>query len=195
MAERRARSQAGSLALAAEGETPWHFADLVLWRHRAGLSAPEGRALPEPIALELDGRHTDAAAAWDELGCPYEAAVALCLADDEAAVAEAHARLREMGAAAAAKIAARRLRERGVRGIARGPRRATREHPAGLTPRELTVLDLVAEGISNAEIAERLFVSPRTVDYHVSALLRKLDARTRGEAVAAARRLGVVEPR
>jgi DNA-binding CsgD family transcriptional regulator len=185
----------GALALAAAGESAWAYAELALWRHRAGLDVACHRPPPAPVALELEGRHIDASAAWDELGCSYEAAVALSLADDDTALTEAHRRLREMGAGAAAKIAARRLRERGVRGIARGPRRATRRNPAQLTPREATVLDLVAEGLSNAEIAERLFVSPRTVDYHVSALLRKLDARTRGGAVAAGRRLGAVEPR
>ena len=186
---------AGALAFAAAGESPWTYAELALWRHRAGLAVPRGLGVPEPIALELDGRHADAAAAWDRLGCPYEAAVALSLADDDAALTGAHARLREMGAAPAAKLAARRLRERGVRGIARGPRPATRTNPAGLTARELSVVGLLAEGLSNAEIAARLFVSPRTVDYHVSAVLRKLDARTRGEAVAAARRAGALETR
>ena len=184
---------AGALELAAEGESPWTYAELLLWRRRADLEVAPDRPLPEPIAFELDGRHAEAAAAWDRLGSPYEAAVALSLAEDDAAVSDAHARLREMGATAAAKIAARRLRERGVRGIARGPRRATRENPAGLTARELSVIGLLAEGLSNSEVAQRLFVSPRTVDYHVSALLRKLDARTRGEAVASARRLGVLK--
>jgi DNA-binding CsgD family transcriptional regulator/tetratricopeptide (TPR) repeat protein len=182
-------------ALAADGETPWPYAELVLWRHRAGLGASLDRPLPEPIALELDGRHAEAAAVWERMGCPYEAAVALCLADDEDAIAEAHRRLQAVGAAPAAKIAARRLRERGVRGVARGPRATTLSNPAQLTARELGVLDLVAAGLSNAEVAERLFVSPRTVDSHVSALLRKLDARTRGEAVAAARRMGILESR
>jgi DNA-binding CsgD family transcriptional regulator len=62
-----------------------------------------------------------------------------------------------------------------------------------VTARELDVLRLVADGLRNAEIAERLFLSPRTVDYHVSSLLRKLGAHTRGEAVAAARRLNLLE--
>ena len=71
----------------------------------------------------------------------------------------------------------------------RGPRPSTRENPAGLTARELDVLALVAEGLRNAQIAERLVVSEKTVDHHVSAILRKLDVRTRGEASAEAARL------
>jgi DNA-binding CsgD family transcriptional regulator/tetratricopeptide (TPR) repeat protein len=182
-----------AFAFASEGESPWPLACLALWRHRAGIDAVVDRAMPDPVALELAGRPVEAAAAWDRLGSPYEAAVALCLADDIAAITDAHRRLRELGAGAAAKIAARRLRERGVRGVARGPRATTRSNSALLTNRELSVLRLVADGLTNGEVARRLFVSPRTVDYHVSAILRKLDARSRGEAVAAARRLGVVE--
>lgn len=81
---------------------------------------------------------------------------------------------------------ARRLRERGVRDLARRPRASTRADPAGVTAREVEVLRLIAEGLRNADIAERLFVSPKTVDHHVSAVLAKLDARTRAEAAARA---------
>ncbi len=86
---------------------------------------------------------------------------------------------------------AQRLRELGARGIPRGPRPRTREHPAGLTRREVEVLSLLAEGMRNAEIAERLVVSTKTVDHHVSAILRKLDVRNRGEAAAEAARRGL----
>ena len=85
----------------------------------------------------------------------------------------------------------RRLRERGVRGLPRGPRRSTRSNSANLTSRELEVLGLVTEGLRNAEIAERLFLSEKTVDHHVSSILRKLDARTRAEASVKAVRLGL----
>jgi DNA-binding NarL/FixJ family response regulator len=76
--------------------------------------------------------------------------------------------------------------------VPRGPRPKTSANPAGLTARELEVLELLAEGLPNAEIAERLVVSPRTVDHHVSAILRKLDVRTRGEAGAQAARRGLI---
>ena len=127
---------------------------------------------------------------WAEIGCPYEAALARADGDDDA-LHGALAELQELGAHPAAAIVARRLRAGGARGLPRGPRRLTRENPANLTPREVEVLALVAQGLRNRQIAERLFLSPKTVGHHVGAILRKLEVQTRGEAGAAARRLGV----
>ena len=92
-------------------------------------------------------------------------------------------------------ILACRLRDRGVRGVPRGPRPRTSENPSGLTAREVEVLALLTEGLRNVEIAERLVVAPKTVDHHVSAVLRKLRVRTRAEAAAEAVRLGLAGER
>jgi DNA-binding NarL/FixJ family response regulator len=83
------------------------------------------------------------------------------------------------------------LRERGARGVPRGMRPATKANPANLTPRELEVLLLVAQGLRNAEVAGRLVLSERTVDHHVSSILRKLGVRSRAEASVEAVRLGL----
>ncbi len=83
-----------------------------------------------------------------------------------------------------------RLRELGVP-VPRGSSPATRANPGGLTDRQLDVLALLIDGLSNADIAARLVISRKTADHHVSAILGKLDVRSRGEAVAAARRLGL----
>jgi DNA-binding NarL/FixJ family response regulator len=119
--------------------------------------------------------------------------MALAWSDDEGLLRRAHDELRALGAPPAAALVARRLRERGARGVSRGPRPRTRANAAQLTSRELDVLRLVADGLRNAAVAERLFLSPRTVDHHVSSVLRKLGASTRGEAVAEARRLDLLE--
>jgi DNA-binding CsgD family transcriptional regulator len=100
--------------------------------------------------------------------------------------------LQGLGARPAARIVARRLRERGVRGLPRGPRPRTCQNPAGLTARELEVLVLLADGLRNAQIAQRLVVSEKTVDHHVSAVLRKLNVRSGGEASTEALRLGLL---
>jgi DNA-binding CsgD family transcriptional regulator/tetratricopeptide (TPR) repeat protein len=182
-----------ALELALRCPAPWEIGDLASWRSRAGVSveiAPT--AVARPFALQMSGDGAQAAELWAEIGCPYESALARGDTDDEGVLRRALDELKAMGAAPAAAIVARRLRRRGARGLPRGPRPSSRENPANLTRRELDVLRLVAEGLRNAEIAERLFLSTKTVDHHVSSILRKLGMRTRGEASAEARRLGLV---
>jgi len=69
---------------------------------------------------------------------------------------------------------------------------ATAAHTAALTPRESEILALVAEGRSNGEIGKQLFISTKTVSVHVSNILAKLDAASRTEAAAVARRRGLL---
>jgi DNA-binding NarL/FixJ family response regulator len=145
-----------------------------------------------PYAAQLAGDWEAAAAFWGAAGCPYEAALARADSDDEQQLRLAFDELVRLGARPAAAIVAGRLRRRGARGLPRGPRRTTRENPAGLTQRQLEVLELVAEGLRDSEIADRLFLSERTVGHHVSAILRKLGVRNRSQATAEAVRLGLV---
>ena len=139
----------------------------------------------------MSGQWSRASALWTEIGCPYEAALALGDATEDEILRDALVELHRLGARPAASIVARRLRRRGARGLPRGPRAATRRNSAHLTPREVEVLALVVQGLQNAEIAARLFLSQRTVEHHVSAVLRKLDVRTRGQAGIKAARLGL----
>jgi DNA-binding CsgD family transcriptional regulator/tetratricopeptide (TPR) repeat protein len=184
-----------ALDLAVRREAWWIVGELACWRRRAGIVEGIPDEIPEPWAAELAGDWKRAAELWEALDAPYEVALALAAADEEATVRDALERLRLLGAQPAAAIVARRLRKRGVRSLPRGPRPTTQANPAGLTSRQLEVLRLVAEGLPNAEIAGRLVLSERTVDHHVSAILRKLGVRRRGEAAVAARRLGLVEDR
>jgi DNA-binding CsgD family transcriptional regulator/tetratricopeptide (TPR) repeat protein len=173
---------------------PWALGELCVWRRRAGLHDEVRTAgMADHHRLELAGEWQAAAEAWRAFGRPYEAALALAEAPDVDALRRSHADLQAMGARPAAARVARALRERGARGLRLGPRTATRGNPAGLTRRELEVLRLVAEGLRNADIAAQLFLSAKTVDHHVSAILRKLGVQTRGQAGAAAARLGIVE--
>jgi DNA-binding CsgD family transcriptional regulator/tetratricopeptide (TPR) repeat protein len=170
----------------------WLAGELACWRRRVGVRERVSVKVAEPYALELAGDCEAAAGVWAELGCPYEAALVLAHADEQEPMRRGLDELNRLDARQAAAIVARRLRERGARSVPRGPRPATRENPAGLTARELEVLALVAAGLRNAEIAERLFLSGKTVDHHVSAILRKLDVRTRAQASADAVKLGLV---
>ncbi|MDX1622056.1 MAG: LuxR C-terminal-related transcriptional regulator, partial [Nitriliruptorales bacterium] len=127
---------------------------------------------------------------WSSDGMPYEQALELIRSAEVDATLDGLAILDRLGAEPAATIARHRLRELGVKSIPRGPQASTRENPMGLTDRQVDVLQLLVEGLTNAEIAEQLVVSVRTVDHHVSAILQKLRVDSRQEAVEVAASFG-----
>ena len=180
-----------ALARALAVDHRWTIGELASWRHRAGLPRPDDKPLPPPYEAEIAGDVRAAADFWNARGCHYDAALALAGSDDEDDLRESLHELQMLGARPAAAIVAQRLRERGARSVPLGPRAATQANPAGLTPRQLDVLELISLGDRNADIAAKLFLSEKTVDHHVSAILRKLGVHSRGQAAAEASRLGI----
>jgi DNA-binding CsgD family transcriptional regulator len=177
--------------LALNNKYTWHLGEVAIWLWRGGELRQAPAGTPVPYALEIAGDWRAAADAWERIGCPYEQALAL-LNGDESAQRAALSIFERLGAAPAAAIVRQRLRARGVRGLPRGPRPATQTNPLGLTPRQLEVLLLMAEGLRNTEIAERLSTIPKTVEHHVSAILAKLNAHSRSEAARIAHELGLI---
>jgi DNA-binding CsgD family transcriptional regulator len=171
--------------LALEKRHLWFAGELAYWQRQAGAPDAWPDWIAGPYRLQLEGSPEDAAAAWRACGCPYEAARALGESEREASLRDALSVLEHLGAGPAARAVRQKLRRLGAP-VPRGRRASTRSNPAELTTRELDVLRLVAAGKRNAEIADELVLSTRTVDHHVSAILRKLGVRTRGEATAAA---------
>ena len=169
----------------------WGRGALAVWLRRTGSSRELPRGLAEPYQRQLDGDWAGAARFWRDLDCPYEAALALLDAAEEDALREALEILTGLRAAAVIRVARKKMRDLGFRSIPAGPRAATREHPLGLTRREHEVLDLIMDGRTNAEIAGQLFISAKTVDHHVSAVLAKLGAPSRTVAASEAVRLGL----
>ena len=170
---------------------PWYVGELAIWLWRSGGLSEVPDRTPEPFALQMAGDWRAAADCWEQLGCPYEQAMAL-LDGDEPAQRAALAIFERLGAAPAAEMVRRQLRAAGVRGLPRGPRMATQKNPQGLTTRQLEILLLLAEGLHNTEIADRLSTTPKTAAHHVSAILAKFNARSRGEAVRIAYHLGIL---
>ena len=148
-------------------------------------------AVNHPFAVQARGDWQAAAKAWAELGCPYHQAAALADSNDPAALLEALPILDSLGAAPLARHVRAGLRQLGVANVPRGPMAGTRENPAGLTDRQLEVLRLLADGLTNGEIATQLVLSVRTVDRHVAEILAKLGVTSRHQAVARAAALGI----
>ena len=165
-------------------------AELLRYLARAGVPAEPFPGCPEPWAAGLRGDWRAAAGGWEAAGDPYEQALELAESGEPEPTLAGLRLLDALGATAPAALVRRRLRAMGAR-VPRGPQTATRANPARLTERQLAVLGLVSEGMTNAEIADRLVVSVRTVDHHVAAVLGKLGVRSRREAAAAAHEMGI----
>ena len=192
--ERTTHEARAALEVTVGHHSGWITGELAFWLWRAGaLTEPPAEAA-EPFALQIGGDWAGAAAAWRTLGCPYEAARALADSDDPSSLREALVAFEQLGARPAAVTIKRRLHDLGIRDIPRGPRPATRANPAHLTPREAEILTLIGAGTTNAEIAADLYLSPKTIEHHVSAILAKLGVRSRREAIHMARTLGVLPP-
>jgi DNA-binding CsgD family transcriptional regulator/tetratricopeptide (TPR) repeat protein len=183
----RAVAEAGpACGLALRRRHAWFAGELIYWCRVGGSPMAAPSWLAPPYLLQSRGHWRRAAAEWQRLGCPYEQARALSAGDPPAQI-EALEIFTRLGAAPAAGMLRQRLRGAGIRHLPRGPRAATRSNPFGLTPRELEILHCLTLGLTNGGIGAKLHVSPKTVDHHVSSVLSKLGAASRGEAARIAR--------
>jgi DNA-binding CsgD family transcriptional regulator len=168
----------------------WAEATMAAWSAAAGMSvAFQGKA-PRPYAAMIEGDWGAAADAFRDAGWTFDCALMLSLLDDQRSLAEALGIARALGAGPLEERTARRMRELGM-SIPPRRRSTTLANPAGLTSRQLEVLDLLAEGLTNTQIAERLFVSSRTAEHHVEAIFAKLGVSTRKEAARRSAELGL----
>ena len=174
--------------------TTQHRGHLIAWAVRLGEEHEALAGTPGHVASQINGRWQEAADAWHALGRPYERALALIEVSTPPALTEAFDILDRLGAGPAAALVAERLRSLGER-VPRGVRPSTRANPAGLTAREIEVLQLVVDGLTNGEIAAKLFVSDKTVEHHVSRILVKLGVTSRREAARTAHQLDLAVPR
>jgi DNA-binding CsgD family transcriptional regulator len=173
----------------------WAYAELALWLsilgEKVALDDARRQQLPPAHRAHIEGSWGEAAESWRALGCPYEQAIALSNGDEEAKRG-ALAIFESLGARPAARNLRRAMIASGIRSISIGPRAARRKHAAGLTRRQQQVLELIATGLTNLEIAERLGLALRTAENHVAAVLALLEAPNRGHAAQIARERGLL---
>lgn len=169
---------------------PWFAGSLALWLWKLGRLEDIPSGIAAPFMLTIEGEPMDAAEVWKAKGAPYEQALALMHGNQKARVSALRS-FEQLGATVPASRIRRDLLREGVK-VPRGQSKSTQEHAAGLTARQAEVLELLAEGLTNTEIADRLFISYRTVENHVSAILMKLDSPTRDAAADVARDQGLL---
>lgn len=189
----RVLEAAGRLALVGSApDTRWPAGHLAVWLRRLGIPFEEPADIPEPFRSSLDGRHSDAAEWWRRSGNPFNEALARFDSDDLEERLRAVTILDRLGAGGAADRLRRQLRQEGVTSVPKRPTDTTRANPGGLTNRQLEVARMLARGMTNTEIATEVWISPKTAEHHVSAVLAKLGLPNRRAVVHAATELGLV---
>ena len=173
------------------GQDDYELGAMAYWTWRAGGVVSQESEIPPVYRAMIAGDWHTAAETWEQIGCPFERGLALAEGDPDAQRAALEI-FEGLGARPATRMVREKMLARGVKRLPRGARASTRANPEGLTAREMEILALLVQGRSNAEIAERLFISPKTVEHHVSAILAKLQVRSRSEAAAAARQKNIL---
>jgi DNA-binding CsgD family transcriptional regulator/tetratricopeptide (TPR) repeat protein len=161
----------------------WAIGEIAYWLWKSKKLKKIPKKIAKPYLLQIKGMWKDAADIWDGLNYPFEQARALSEGDQES-MKKALGIFDRLGASVASQMIKQKMREQGVKSIPKGPIKATRKNPAGLTSRQVEVLKLLGMGLSNIEIGNKLYISPKTVDHHISAILVKLNIHSRFEAAA-----------
>jgi DNA-binding CsgD family transcriptional regulator len=169
--------------IALPGNNPWAIGEIAYWLWKADALPEIPNVIAEPFLLQISGRWQEASGVWEKLKCPYEHALALS-EGNEKAMKRSIELFDALGAAAASQLIKQKLRKSGIKNIPKGPRQSTAENPSGLTNRQLEILNLVADGLSNSEIGNKLYISTRTVENHISSIFSRLNIRSRVEAAA-----------
>lgn len=178
-----------SLAQVVSFDIPWWIADLALWLWLDGHIDQIPERAADPVHWLAAGQWQKTANWYADKGLPYEQAVALSLGDKPARMRALNI-ADQIGARALGSKFRHQLRADGFKGVPRMPRVNGQPNPFGLTARQSDVLELLAKRLTNQEIAQRLFISPRTAEKHVAAVISKVGAADRHEAVSVARRNG-----
>jgi DNA-binding CsgD family transcriptional regulator/tetratricopeptide (TPR) repeat protein len=167
------------------------YSELAYWLDKNNYKSKHSGEINEPYASMISGKWDHAARQWQTLGCRYEYALALFEGPEESQ-REALTILDKLGAFGTLEFLKSKLRSQGIRNIPRGPRTSTKSNSAHLTSRQIDVLCLLKEGLPNTEIANRLFISAKTADHHISAILSKLNVHSRMMAIREAEKLGIL---
>ncbi|MHA2096386.1 MAG: LuxR C-terminal-related transcriptional regulator, partial [Candidatus Hodarchaeales archaeon] len=175
-----------------KSNNPWKMGELAFWLWKAGRLPEIPKNIAKPYLMQIKGDWRGAAYEWNKLGCHYQEALALSDGDEECK-RKSLTILESLGATATINLLKQQMRESGIKKIPKGPRKSTKENPAGLTGRQMDVLRLLTKGLSNSEIADILFISSKTVDHHISAILSKLNLHSRTEAATFAQSSGMLQ--
>ena len=167
----------------------WQESAVAAWAAVAGISISFDGRSPEPHAAMIRHDWTAAADLYADVGWDYDRALMLSLLGEEAALSEAIDIARRLKARPLEERVSSQMKDLGMK-VPPVRRGAAVTNSGGLTSRQLEALELLAEGLTNTEIAERLFVSTRTAEHHVEAILTKLGVATRREAARRYAELG-----